>query len=86
MSCDPGNANQKWSCSENLIRLNNTILNLNYGNYQGAGRVVLFKGTGAWSKWTVFGEDENVCEKRKGKQLYENFACGKRMELEHFHL
>lgn len=66
MSCNPDNSNQKWSCAGNFLRLNNSVLNLNFGNIQGGDRVVLFRGTGVWSEWKVFGEEENVCVKRKG--------------------
>ena len=64
--CNKNNGHQIWSCSENFVRLANTTLNLNFGNVQGGDYVVLFRGTGDWSKWKLFGEDMRICEKRKG--------------------
>jgi hypothetical protein len=53
-------------CVNETIRLNGTILNVNYGNPRGGDNVVLYDGTRRWSKWKVYEEDVRVCEKWKG--------------------
>jgi C-type mannose receptor len=65
-TCDCHDNHQVWACTDDFVRLNGTILNVNYGNSRGGDSVVLFQGTGTWSKWKVYGEDLRVCEKRKG--------------------
>ncbi|CAB3995547.1 macrophage mannose receptor 1, partial [Paramuricea clavata] len=64
--CDRHDTYQVWTCEDDFVRLNGTILNLNYGNVQGGDNVVLYKGNGSWSMWKVHGEDVRVCEKRPG--------------------
>jgi C-type mannose receptor len=61
-ACDPNKKYQVWVCVDDFVRLNGTILNLNYGNVNDT--VVLYDGTGRWSEWKVFGEDLLVCDKR----------------------
>ena len=65
-TCNRHDKYQVWVCVNDLVRLNGTILNLNYGNAKGRGNVVLYQGIKMWSKWRVYGEDVRVCEKRKG--------------------
>ena len=63
-TCDRHDKYQVWTCVGDFVRLNGTLLNLNYGNHQGGDNVVLYNGKGLWSIWTVYGEDVHVCEKR----------------------
>ena len=65
-TCNRHDKYQVWVCVNDFVRLNGTILNVNYGNPQGGGNVVLYEGILGWSKWRVYGEDVRVCEKRKG--------------------
>jgi hypothetical protein len=53
-----------WVCVNDLVRLNCTILNVNYGNAKGRDNVVLYQETFQLSKWKVYGENVRVCEKR----------------------
>ena len=64
--CDKNNGRQIWSCLEDFVRLAGTTLNLNFGNVQGGDYLVLYQGTGSWSKWKLFGKEKSICPKRKG--------------------
>ncbi len=66
IACNRENLTQIWTCADKLFRPNGLILNLNFGNVQGGDYVVLFQGTGPWSKWQVFGEQKNICSKQQG--------------------
>ncbi len=59
--CDHLSLTQKWKCSQDLVQVSGTILNMNYGNNDGAGYVVLFDGTGVNSQWKIFGTTANIC-------------------------
>ena len=59
--CDHLSLTQRWKCSQNIVRVDGTILNMNYGNAEGGGYVVLYEGTGRYSQWKIFGTAANVC-------------------------
>ncbi|CAB3980198.1 macrophage mannose receptor 1-like [Paramuricea clavata] len=69
VDCDKNNGRQIWSCSEDFVRLPGTTLNLNFGNVQGGDYLVLYQGTGSWSKWKLFDKEKSICEKRKAANL-----------------
>ena len=75
--CDKNDGLQMWSCSDDFVRLADTTLNLNFGNFQGGDYVVLFQGTGGWSKWKLFGKEKSICEKRKGIYDQNKSRCSK---------
>ena len=63
-TCNRHDKYQVWVCVNDLVRLNGTILNVNYGNAKGRDNVVLYQETFQLSKWKVYGENVRVCEKR----------------------
>ncbi|XP_068091671.1 macrophage mannose receptor 1-like isoform X2 [Hyperolius riggenbachi] len=61
-SCDGDNELQKWECkNETLFGILGDNLHLNYGNFK--DKVVIFKGTGLWSRWKIYGTPDDLCEK-----------------------
>ena len=66
VTCDRQKVRQIWTCADHMLRPTGTSLNLNFGNVEGGDYVVVFQGTGPWSKWQVFGEANNICLKQKG--------------------
>ena len=59
--CDHLSLTQKWKCSQDLVQVNGTILNMNYGNTASGEYVILFDGTGTYSQWKIFGTTANIC-------------------------
>ncbi|XP_050972913.1 macrophage mannose receptor 1 [Labeo rohita] len=56
--CSPA---QTWECKNGtLFGLKGHPLHLNYGNF-GEPNVMLFFGTGVWSRWLIFGTKGNLC-------------------------
>lgn len=68
-TCDASDEKQIWTCSRQLIRVNGTILNLNFGSSQpgDVDDVVLSEDGDPSSFWTLFiGVGENICAKQIG--------------------
>ncbi|CAH2282335.1 macrophage mannose receptor 1-like isoform X2 [Pelobates cultripes] len=61
-TCDGESGFQKWECTnETLFAIQGESLHLNYGNTQ--EKVVLWHGTGGWSRWKVYGTSDDLCTK-----------------------
>lgn len=61
-SCDGTSELQKWECkNDTLFGIQGDTLHLNYGNVQ--HKVILYKGTGLWSRWKVYGTTDDLCTK-----------------------
>ncbi|XP_068091673.1 macrophage mannose receptor 1-like isoform X1 [Hyperolius riggenbachi] len=61
-SCDGDNELQKWECkNETLFGILGESLHLHYGNTK--EKVILFKGSGTWSRWKIYGTSDALCEK-----------------------
>uniref|UniRef100_A0A8C5R2H0 Macrophage mannose receptor 1 n=1 Tax=Leptobrachium leishanense TaxID=445787 RepID=A0A8C5R2H0_9ANUR len=61
-SCDGTSELQKWECkNDTLFSIQGEPLYLNFGNQQ--EKVLLFKGTGMWSRWKVYGTSDDLCTK-----------------------
>ncbi|MEE6466813.1 hypothetical protein FKM82_007061 [Ascaphus truei] len=60
--CDGTSELQKWECkNDTLFGIQGESLYMNYGNKQ--DKVILFKGSGTWSKWKVYGTSDDLCSK-----------------------
>ncbi|CAM4532936.1 unnamed protein product [Leuciscus chuanchicus] len=60
---------QTWECkNETLFGLKSQPLHLNYGN-RNEKSMMLYKGTGVWSHWQVYGTKEDLCS-RGYKETY----------------
>ncbi|XDV49522.1 hypothetical protein PO909_018756 [Leuciscus waleckii] len=60
LPCNESNPRQTWECNdETLFGLKGYPLHLNYRNDE--QNVMLFTGTGVWSRWRIFGTDGNLC-------------------------
>lgn len=54
---------QTWECkNETLFGLKSQPLHLNYGN-RNEKSMMLYKGTGVWSHWQVYGTKEDLCSR-----------------------
>ncbi|XP_067270501.1 macrophage mannose receptor 1-like isoform X2 [Pseudorasbora parva] len=54
---------QTWECKDqNLFGLKGLPLHLNYGN-SNEQNMMLYKGTGVWSHWLIYGTKENLCSR-----------------------
>ncbi|XP_073675230.1 uncharacterized protein [Garra rufa] len=61
LPCNEFSPVQTWECKdENLFCLKGHSLHLNYGNYD-EPNVMLFKGTGVWSRWLIYGTNKTLC-------------------------
>ncbi|KAK2859585.1 hypothetical protein Q5P01_004205 [Channa striata] len=70
--CDENSSLQHWQCkNETLFGLKNQDLHLNWGN-RNERNVMIYKGSGLWSRWRIFGTMGDLCS--KGYQ--EIFAIG----------
>jgi len=61
--CDENNILQHWQCkNETLFGLKDQDLHLNWGNHQERS-VMIYKGSGVWSRWRLFGTQNDLCSK-----------------------
>ncbi|XP_073533568.1 macrophage mannose receptor 1-like [Phyllobates terribilis] len=59
-TCDGNSDLQKWDCkNETLFGILGSILHLNYGNKK--EEVLLYKGTGLWSRWKIYSTPDDLC-------------------------
>ncbi|XP_071437858.1 macrophage mannose receptor 1-like isoform X1 [Pithys albifrons albifrons] len=59
--CQEGARLQRWQCQPGaLLALQGQALHFNYGN-NAQGEVMLYTGTGEWSRWVVHGTGEEAC-------------------------
>lgn len=67
--CDGVNELQKWDCkNDTLFGIVGDDLHLNYGNTK--EKVIIYKGTGTWSRWNIYGTPDDLCIKAyEGKVL-----------------
>lgn len=61
--CDENNNLQHWQCkNDTLFGLKDEDLHLNWGNKQ-ERNVMIFKGSGFWSRWRIYGTPGDLCSK-----------------------
>ena len=62
-SCNSNTSFQKWECKDggDLLSCQGKELYLNYGNY--GAHIVLFSGSGIWSRWIKYSTRRSICEK-----------------------
>ncbi|XP_068942367.1 macrophage mannose receptor 1 isoform X1 [Petaurus breviceps papuanus] len=61
--CDSKNDLQKWECkNDTLFGIIGEDLYFNYGNKQ-EKNVMLYKGSGLWSRWKVHGTSDDLCSR-----------------------
>ncbi|XP_066514867.1 macrophage mannose receptor 1 isoform X2 [Hoplias malabaricus] len=61
LPCNELSPLQTWECkNETLFGLKNQALHFNYGNRQ-EPNIVMYSGTGSWSRWQIYGSKENLC-------------------------
>uniref|UniRef100_A0ABM5FQS2 Macrophage mannose receptor 1-like n=1 Tax=Pogona vitticeps TaxID=103695 RepID=A0ABM5FQS2_9SAUR len=59
--CNAGSPLQRWECRDHdLLALEGEALYFNYGNSV-KQLVILYSGSGPWSRWLVYGSHNNVC-------------------------
>ncbi|XP_043921440.1 macrophage mannose receptor 1-like [Protopterus annectens] len=59
--CDTKNEFLKWECrNDTLFALSDVELYFNYGN-RDEQNVLLYKENGTWSRWIIFGTNDNLC-------------------------
>ncbi|XP_011362718.1 macrophage mannose receptor 1 [Pteropus vampyrus] len=62
-ACDPKSEFQKWECkNDTLLGIKGEDLFFNYGNRQ-EKNVMLFKGSGLWSRWKIYGTTDDLCSR-----------------------
>ncbi len=55
---------QTWECKdESLFGLKGHPLHLSYGHHN-ESNVMLFSGTGVWSRWLIYGTNEKLCSRK----------------------
>lgn len=82
--CDESSVLQHWQCrNETLFGLKDQDLHLNWGNFN-EKNVMVYKGSGLWSRWRIFGSQGDLCSKGYGGKTFEsanNICCGGEQEL-----
>ncbi|KAF4110303.1 macrophage mannose receptor 1-like isoform X2 [Onychostoma macrolepis] len=74
LPCNDLSPMQTWECKEeSLFGLKGHPLHLNYGNHD-EPNVMLFSGTGVWSRWLIYGMEENLCS--CGNQVFDHHEEG----------
>ncbi|XP_061441866.1 LOW QUALITY PROTEIN: macrophage mannose receptor 1-like [Rhineura floridana] len=59
--CDSTKDLQKWECrNDTLFAIQGEDLFFNYGN-KNEKRIMLYKGSGQWSRWKVYGTQDGLC-------------------------
>ncbi|EHH64595.1 macrophage mannose receptor 1 [Macaca nemestrina] len=62
-ACDSKSEFQKWECkNDTLLGIKGEDLFFNYGNRQ-EKNVMLYKGSGLWSRWKIYGTTDNLCSR-----------------------
>ncbi|KAM4543684.1 macrophage mannose receptor 1 [Fundulus diaphanus] len=70
--CDESSELQHWQCkNETLFGLKDQDLHLNWGNFN-ERNVMIYKGSGVWSHWRMFGTQSDLCS----KGFQETFSIG----------
>ncbi|XP_051944921.1 macrophage mannose receptor 1-like [Xyrauchen texanus] len=63
LPCNENSPLQTWECkNETLFGLKGQPLHLNYGNHNETS-MMLFKGSGIWSHWQIYGTKDNLCSR-----------------------
>ncbi|XP_062839902.1 macrophage mannose receptor 1 [Anolis carolinensis] len=61
--CDTDSSLQKWECrNDTLFAIQGADLFFNYGN-KNEKRIMLYKGSGLWSRWKVYGTQDDLCSR-----------------------
>ncbi|XP_042329971.1 macrophage mannose receptor 1-like [Sceloporus undulatus] len=61
--CDSESNLQKWECrNDTLFAIQGADLFFNYGN-RNEKRIMLYKGSGGWSRWKVYGTKDDLCSR-----------------------
>ncbi|KAJ1100755.1 hypothetical protein NDU88_005834 [Pleurodeles waltl] len=60
LPCDANSDLQKWECkNDTLFGIEGENLHFNYGNKQ--TKIIIYKGSGTWSRWKVYGTNDDLC-------------------------
>lgn len=79
--CDESNNLQHWQCkNETLFGLKDQDLHLNWGN-RGERNIMIYKGSGLWSRWRIFGTRGDLCSKGYQGRNYGHTTDFKRPEV-----
>uniref|UniRef100_A0A8B9LX51 Mannose receptor, C type 1a n=1 Tax=Astyanax mexicanus TaxID=7994 RepID=A0A8B9LX51_ASTMX len=63
LPCNELSPMQTWECkNETLFGLKTQNLHFNYGNRH-EPNILLYAGTGSWSRWQVYGTKDNLCSR-----------------------
>lgn len=63
LPCNELSPLQTWECkNETLFGLKGQPFHLNYGN-RNEPNMMLYKGTGLWSHWQIYGTKEDLCSR-----------------------
>ncbi|XP_062983516.1 macrophage mannose receptor 1-like [Elgaria multicarinata webbii] len=61
--CNTTSDLQKWECrNDTLFAIQGADLFFNYGN-RNEKRIMLYKGSGLWSRWKVYGTTDDLCSR-----------------------
>ncbi|KAM9827488.1 macrophage mannose receptor 1 [Neosynchiropus ocellatus] len=61
--CDENSQLQQWECkNDTLFGLKDQNLHFNWGN-NNERNIMIYKGSGTWSRWRVFGSSGDICTK-----------------------
>lgn len=74
--CDSTSEFQRWECkNDTLFAIQGADLYFNYGN-KNEKNIMLFKGSGQWSRWKVYGTTDDLCSRGyEGKYLFTVHIC-----------
>uniref|UniRef100_H3APD1 Macrophage mannose receptor 1 n=1 Tax=Latimeria chalumnae TaxID=7897 RepID=H3APD1_LATCH len=62
-NCNEKDELQQWECkNDTLFAIEGHDLFFNYGN-KGERNIMLYKGNGVWSRWNVYGTNDDLCSK-----------------------
>ena len=62
-ACNYLSPSQLWECSQDLVHVSGSNLNMNYGN-EDKPHVLLYTGTGTFSQWKIFGTSTSICDRK----------------------
>ncbi|CAI5788830.1 Uncharacterized protein PODLI_1B041026 [Podarcis lilfordi] len=61
--CDSTSDLQRWECkNDTLFAIQGADLHFNYGN-KNEKRIMLYRGSGEWSRWKVYGTRDDLCSR-----------------------
>lgn len=76
LPCNELSPMQIWECkNETLFGIKGQTLHLNYGNRH-EPNLLLYSGTGSWSRWEIYGSKNDLCSHGYQGRLYFEFVKG----------